>query len=300
MVSSEYTPSDVERGSGLNKEKRFLPGAIQKITEAGQSSYIQNSRDKLGWMGQQEEYLNKVRQEVNLKALKKEIDGILGKNSRFSLEGLEAIGCLVARLGYSLLDYDTLVSDEGGGRIPTLILNEIAKNKRAEVGLRGPRVLFVTGGRVGDSGMSPRDWEQGVDRMLQDRENDPNLRMGNTLLISEGSQRAGDTLGSMMKRFQTNEIGADLAVVSAASITSLLGNVSKYGHTFIGSESVVGGQMFLGGEVRTGVTKKIKHLAPEAPEPLVHPARFPNAKIEDIIRERMVSHAIARAMTRLI
>lgn len=82
---------------------------------------------------------------------RKEVENMVEDlNSPFqgSVEGVGALANLIKKLENRLDDYDTILSDEASGRIPSLILRQLINKKKLETGNERVRFRAVSGGRV--------------------------------------------------------------------------------------------------------------------------------------------------------
>ncbi len=277
---------------------------------AGYGHGIKRTEAIKRWKASQAELATKVRQTVDVPGLVEKIKDISPERAeKLNEQAIEALGRLVASIGDKVTEFDTLISDESGGRIPTNIIARIASLRRSELGIKEPvRVNYLTAGRVGDAGFHPREWKDRLDAFLtknqsasppagaeaQERQVRPFRRpLGKTLIITEGT-RSGETITDLVNKFQEHEVDVSVAIVAAENIPELLRQIGGKVDVFVAEQSSLGEDIFY--HATTGVTKKNR----KGKHPFPHPLRDPKADQEKVAQERQIASLIAKEMLPLV
>lgn len=193
---------------------------------------------------------------------------------------LEAIGSLTFKIKEYLPEYDTIISDDTSGRVPSLVLRNVASATNEKKG--GPKTYFITGGARLKEYEENRSFDD-LDKSINDFINKRKDEIKNPLVVTEVIS-SGKSLEAFLKRFHKFDIYPDIATLSTYQFTDLEGEVlenesndkfNEYAkelktRIFYGKKSGVGETIhghFKGKGVKkqkTGIFKRIRSPHPEA------------------------------------
>ena len=117
---------------------------------------------------------------------------------------VEALARLVLELKDELPNYDTILSDEVSGRIPSLLLGNILEKVREREGKKEPNTYFISAGRHAD----PRI-ESYVDKFIKKKKN----KFGKTLLVTEFID-TGNSIEKITNILTEQDVDFNIASVS--------------------------------------------------------------------------------------
>jgi len=116
---------------------------------------------------------------------------------------IQSLAHLILKMNDKLDDYDTLVSDDAGGRLVTLFMRRIINKKRAELD-KGPiETRFVAGGKHGKASV-----HSAITELLKERP-----PSGKTLLVTDYID-SGQSIIELMDDLERAGVDLDLATVS--------------------------------------------------------------------------------------
>lgn len=120
---------------------------------------------------------------------------------------IKAYGRLVLELADKLPRYNTIVSDDASGRIPSLVFYEIIKKEREKKGKSAPAIYFIAGGTF----LAPAK-KDSIFNFLDSKK----MIVGKTLLITEFVQ-SGESIKFLMRTLEDVGIDFDAISISADS-----------------------------------------------------------------------------------
>lgn len=134
--------------------------------------------------------------------LTKELESNLFHNGR---QLMEVLARLVLELKDKLQKYDTIISDDASGRIPSLLLRKIVNKEREKSGREKIPIYFLAGGQTHGDEIKMKQ----IDKFLKNRKNS----LGKVLLITEYIS-TGRSIHSLSRILENNKIDFDIATVS--------------------------------------------------------------------------------------
>lgn len=120
---------------------------------------------------------------------------------------IEALVNLVIKLESKLPNYDTILSDDASGRLVSLMLRKIIKNKRAELKKKPPQIFFLATGR---HSRGEEEINLAVNEFISKKSK---KNLGKTLLVTEFIFK-GKSISSIIEILNKNKVDFDLAAVS--------------------------------------------------------------------------------------
>jgi len=124
----------------------------------------------------------------------------------FNHLSIEALARLVIKLERDLPTYDTILSDDVSGRLPSLLLRKIIDKVRSKNNLGPVKTYFLAAGRYAKS-----EKRESIKKFLTDKRN----AIGKALLVTEYIQ-SGEGIAWVMNSLQEAEINFDVASVSSS------------------------------------------------------------------------------------
>jgi hypothetical protein len=156
------------------------------------------SREEL-WLEYDEEISRKIDAALLSDALEK-----MGVEEYNQEEVIKSYGRLVLELADRLSGYNTIISDDASGRIPSLVFYELIKEEREKRDRSSPNIYFVAGGRHISSAKKDSifDFLKGKKEIA-----------GKTLLITEHVQ-TGQSIKFLMETLESIGINFDAISIS--------------------------------------------------------------------------------------
>ncbi len=144
-----------------------------------------------------------IGERIDVKSLSSKMRTDLFKNNPDTVESLVR---LVFKIKDNIKDYDTILSDDASGRLPSRLLEKIINQKRKENGQKLVHTLFVASGRHGDPNI-----ESAVGKFIAAEKE----ALGKTLLVTEFID-SGKSIKNLIEILEKEGIDFDIAAVSMA------------------------------------------------------------------------------------
>ncbi|GEM_PF-2500341 len=139
----------------------------------------------------------------------------------FDTEVIKALGRLVIELGDNLHNYDTILSDETSGRLPSLFIRKVINIKRQKLGMAPIKnTYFVLGG----ARLDRVELKKEVEKFIKSK----SATMGKTLLVTEHVTSGIYGMRNLIDVLRKQGVDFDTATVSIIE-------PKKYNQTFGGN-----------------------------------------------------------------
>ncbi len=158
----------------------------------------------------------RINNTIDTEALSEEMESGIFHNNQ---ELIETLARLVIELEDNITEYDTVLSDDTGGRFPSLLLKQIIDKKREEVEKDRAQIYFIAGG-----------WKSNEKRNLAIKEFIAGKKdsFGKTLLVTEYIE-SGKSIQFFMNILEQQNIVFDTATVSMLNKPDYYNEEIKYG-----------------------------------------------------------------------
>jgi hypoxanthine phosphoribosyltransferase len=144
----------------------------------------------------------KIKEKIDIDSLRERV-----KDDKYK-QVIPDLARLVIEVEDEIPNYDTILSDDAGGRLPSLFLRRIINRKREELGREPSNTYFIGWGRHANR---KRDWE--VRKFIWSKRK----QIGKALLVTEHI-RTGGSLNELAKLLEETEINFDIATVSTEQL----------------------------------------------------------------------------------
>ncbi|MGC9048982.1 MAG: hypothetical protein ACP5IX_02080 [Patescibacteria group bacterium] len=142
-------------------------------------------------------------------------------SNRKPSEVIEALACLVIKLERDLSTYDTILSDDVSGRLPSLFLRELINRIRSKAGKEPVKTYFLAAGRYW--------WLIEKDKAIRNFLVGKKKEIGKALVVTEYIE-SGHGITRLMELLKELGINFDVAAVSADSNSA--DYIQKFGNIF--------------------------------------------------------------------
>ncbi len=123
-------------------------------------------------------------------------------------EVIEAFENLSEQIGDRFGDYETIISDDASGRLPSLVLRKLISRVREEESKKSPDTFFVVGG------MHPPEGTEEAVRGFLEKTLEEKGDLGKTLIVSEYIGE-GISISELMETLKQLGVDYDFATVSS-------------------------------------------------------------------------------------
>jgi len=172
-----------------------------------------------------------IEEKVNVGELKNKLKAVDFSKKETGLDpALKALVRLVVELKDNVPKYNTILSDEIGGRLPSLLLREIINKKRKKMGLPSADIYFLNVGKD-----KPSIIKKAIQKFILEKKD----TLGKVLVVSEFLV-SGENVEMLTKPLEGIGVDFDVATVSvSARKIEDLDNSIKH-HLYYGDTSGVG------------------------------------------------------------
>lgn len=165
--------------------------------------------EKLGLGTKPEMIVQRMDDQTAEEIISRKIDvkTILGKIVNYEIftsPVIESLARLVFELRENLLTYDTLISEDAGGRLPSLVLQKLINQERKKQGKETTSIYFISGGHI----RSP-ETEEAVTTFINNKKES----LKKTLLVTEYIA-SGKSIRWLIETLEKHHIDFDVATVS--------------------------------------------------------------------------------------
>lgn len=191
---------------------------------------------------------------------------------------IEVLARLVIKLESNLSTYDTILSDDASGRLPSLFLRKLVDHARLKIDEEPVKTYFLATGRH-----SNIEKDKAIKRFLLNKKNE----IGKALLVTEHIA-SGDSIIRIMKLLNELGINFEVACISACGFSE--DYVEKFGDIFkkiyYGENKSRVGSAFYDYADSAGVSKDSSSASP-------HPEVYRSANKGDVARARKDANFLA-------
>jgi hypothetical protein len=199
---------------------------------------------------------------------------------------VEAFEHLVKELGPVIHKYNTIVGDDVSGRLPTLVIAELTRKKRIQLGLLPPQVFFLNAGSNIKNSTSINGLPKVRD--LIEKYADENRKI---LIVTE-YVCTGDSISILANEFKKINLKPDLCILESSHDPIMIGSLADY-KRFLGAVSGGAGGQFYFNQTFTG-------LNGFDGSPIATRKSPDNFSIEKVTQARQDMKLIANEMWKLI
>jgi len=226
-----------------------------------------------------------LRESVNVDALHARMESErLAADKYYSRAVIEALMNLGLEIGDQASDFDTVLSDDASGRLPSLFFRSIIDVARKKEGKDPVQTFFIAGGFID----SKRESE--VNAFIERKKQE----LGRTLLVTE-YVFSGGSVRQLMQMLRKNGIDFDVAVLSSLKDEKTLAkNAASSSRIHIGEMGDSAAGAFYGHDRASGVDKRYES------EGSAHPKRYDGADREEMTKARNDMKILAGEVTRLL
>lgn len=200
---------------------------------------------------------------------------------------VDALARLVTELKDKLSQYNTILSDDASARLVSLIMRDIAKEKREERDEKPPQIYFIAGEHA-----EPENSAKKIDAFIADHE----THLGKTLLVTEYIA-TGEHIERLIDALARHDVDFD---VGALSISKPMHKYSPQiqSHLYYGASGTAGLDLY-DRQGAAGVVKTLSFEDTQGPHPV--PARNDERDIsESMAAARNDVRLIAKEMSGLV
>jgi hypothetical protein len=136
---------------------------------------------------------------------------------------VEAFEHLILQLGPLIHEYDTIIGDDVSGRLPTLVIADLARKKRSQMELPSPQVFFINAGsNVKDFDKSPKTLP--LIRDLIKKHASHNRKI---LIVTE-YVATGDSISILADEFRKQNLKPDLCILDSSYDPIIINSLADY------------------------------------------------------------------------
>jgi len=224
-----------------------------------------------------------------------DVEAILSKlkSNFWDKDSVVAIGMLITKLRDSILDYDTIISDDASGRIPALIIKKIIDRRRQELGLpESIPISFIASGRFNNVSAK---LEAG--RVLSSFFEQRGTALGRALVVTEFIATGG-TIERLAKIMENQGVDFQIAAVSASYDEKHYADAC-FENMICGKYSESSGAQFHSIQRYTGV-RKIRTISDSGGIISAHPIKAEDYSPRDVRMARRDVKVLADALYPLV
>ncbi len=200
---------------------------------------------------------------------------------------VEVFEHLILQLGPTIHEYDTIIGDDVSGRLPTLVIADLARKKRSQMELPSPQIFFINAGsNVTDFDKSQKTLPLIRDLIKKHASNDRKI-----LIVTE-YVATGDSISILADEFRKQNLKPDLCILDSSYDPVIINSLKDY-KIFLGA--VKGG---CGGRFHENPSLTGLHSVDCSPTATKFLSRFLTK--DDIIEARRDMKLIASELWKLI
>lgn len=157
--------------------------------------------------------------------------GLIDKlNHPFNDKSLvRAFEVLTIRLKPFIHSYDTIIGDDISGRLPTLVIAELARKKRDQMGLMPPQIFFIN---AGSNVSIPINAEKTLPKIRDLIKN--HTRVNRKILIITEYVYSGDSISGLANEFRKQNLKPDLCILDSVADPDFINSLAGY-KKFVGA-----------------------------------------------------------------